>query len=319
MPVYAGIILFVDKTMDKLTHIKKHVTLFIARALLIFGAFSPIYVSAAIVSSYTSNVSPVSFSVVIASDSEIANPAISVYSDAEGNNPLTVDFEIISNSFHHQNGVAVLRVNSLDSSTRYFFSLSANDGLNTFPTTGLDFIDTKGITETNPYNVLHNSDLFKVNIFRPNLIDSLEGAVLLLNVLGQSTSTVLSFINSADEAYIDSSNLISEIGERIDTTSEVSLEIKVVRGLLCADVHQQLQVFYRKSGGDTNEGIQVQQSNNCRAEDPVCDDEVNVLDVQFVLNSLNSTPEECRFTRELDVVEDQQINVLDVQQILNFF
>ena len=66
-------------------------------------------------------------------------------------------------------------------------------------------------------------------------------------------------------------------------------------------------------------GAQVNPADLCPAADTVCDDEFNVLDVQFVLNSLNSTPAECRFTAELDVVPDDEVNVLDVQQILNFF
>jgi len=276
-------------------------------------------VLAELIEFHIADVTPSSFTVVFSNTTAVVAPNIRIYADAQGDTELSIPFDIISTALHHQNGLSAIRVNSLSGSSTYYFHFTDDAAASTyFPSGDLASVSTFPLTPASPGDMVSN-DLIKLDIYKPTQITSLEGAIVLLSVPSVSLYPVSSFVAVNGFAYVDANNLLAGDAAVHLMQAGNNIEVNVYRGLLCAGAVDHLQVFYRKHGDDPLEGAQVNLANQCNAIDTVCDDQTNVLDVQFVLNALNATPAECRFTTELDVVQDQQINVLDVQQILNFF
>ena len=276
-------------------------------------------VMAEITEYHVTDVTPSSFTVVFASSVAVVAPDIKIYADDQGSTELSIPFDIISTPLHHQNGLSAIRLNSLSSSSTYYFHFSDDSGAAPyFPSSEFASVTTFALAEAAPGGLVSN-DLIKLDIYRPTQISSLAGAIVLLSAPSASLYPVSSFVAVNGYAYVDANNLLNSDAAIHLMQGGNNIEVNVYRGLLCAGAVDHLQVFYRKYGDDSLEGAQVNLAGQCNAIDTVCDDQTNVLDVQFVLNALNATPAECRFTTELDVVQDEQINVLDVQQILNFF
>ncbi len=274
---------------------------------------------AAVTEYHIADVTPSSFTVVFSGTVVVVAPDIKIYEDAQGQVELTRPFDIISSAVHHQNGLSAIRVNSLASSTTFYVNVTDDSGgAPYFPANPLAAVTTFPLAPTDPGSLVSN-DLVKLDIYKPDQITTLAGAIVLLSIPTVSLYPVSSFVAVNGFAYVDANNLLKGDAAIHLMQADNNIEVKVLRGLLCAGAVDHLQVFYRKHGEDLLDGAQVNLANLCTAADTVCDDQINVLDVQFVLNALNSTPAECRFTTELDVVPDQGINVLDVQQILNFF
>jgi len=275
---------------------------------------------AEIIDRHITDVTSRSFSIVFSSTESIVTPDVKVYSDTGGLNNLAIQSDTISTAQQHQNGLAIVRVHSLDSSTLYYFNVTDNKDLAIYyPSTNMPSVTTFPLAAINVSNQLVSNDVIKLDIYRPDQIASLEGAIALLSIPTVSAFPISASVGSDNFAYIDASNLKNGDADTPLLVEDGNIELKVLRGLLCDGAVDHMQVFYRKYGADLLDGPQVNLVKHCSKEDTVCDDQINVLDVQFVLNSLNSTSSECSFTGELDVVEDQQVNVLDLQQILNNF
>ena len=291
----------------------------IQRLIVLFGIGLSGISTAGIIEYHIADVTPSSFTVVFSNTTAVVSPDIKIYADALGDTELILPFDTISTATHHQNGLSAIRVNSLSNSTSYYFHFTDDSGSSPyFPPGNLASVTTFALAPASPGDMVSN-DLIKLDIYKPTQITSLEGAIVLLSIPSVTTYPVSSFVALNGFAYVDASNLLNADSAMPLMQAGNNIEVSVYRGLLCAGAVDHLQVFYRKHGDDALEGAQVNLANQCDAIDTVCDDEINVLDIQFVLNALNATPAECRFTTELDVVQDQQINVLDVQQILNFF
>jgi hypothetical protein len=268
---------------------------------------------------HIADVTPSSFTVVFSGTVAVIAPDIKIYQDAQGVVELIRPFDVISAPVHHQNGLSAIRVNSLSSDTTFYINVTDDSGgAPYFPANPLAAVTTFPLAPTDPGSLVSN-DLVKLDIYKPDQVTTLAGAIVLLSAPTVSLYPVSSFVAVNGFAYVDANNLLKGDAAIHLMQADNSIEVKVLRGLLCAGAVDHLQVFYRKHGEDLLDGAQVNLANLCTAADTVCDDQINVLDIQFVLNALNSTPAECRFTAELDVVPDQGINVLDVQQILNFF
>ncbi|GAF97270.1 unnamed protein product, partial [marine sediment metagenome] len=103
------------------------------------------------------------------------------------------------------------------------------------------------------------------------------------------------------------------------------LEIAEYRGLHCPGLEDQRLVRLRKAPAHEEEATlghrvpRLRDPEPCFAADTVCDDTINILDAQRVLNVLRSKLGECRFNPDLDIVPDGTINILDVQNVLNRF
>lgn len=287
---------------------------------VLFTAFLSSSVVAEIVDYHITDVTSNSFTVIFSSTELIIAPGIKVYQDSEGLVELSPEFDIISSQQQHQNGLSAIRLHSLASTNTYYFNLTEDISSSPyFPASSIPSVTTFAMPSVTSTGELITNDLIKLDVYRPDQIASLEGAVVLLSLPSISLYPVSSFIGVNDFAYVDANNLLKGDASIHLVEEGQNIEITVLRGLLCSGAVDHLQVFYRKHGEDLQAGAQVNLASHCSSVDTVCDDQINVLDVQFVLNALNSTPAECRFSGDLDVVQDQQINVLDIQQILNFF
>ena len=130
---------------------------------------------------HVTDVTANSFTVVFASAVAVVAPDIQVYSDDQGNNQLSPAFDVISTALHHQNGLAAIRLNSLSSSSTYYFRFSDDSGSAPyFPSGVLASATTYSLATASP-GALVSNDLIKLDIYKPSQISSLEGAIVLLS------------------------------------------------------------------------------------------------------------------------------------------
>jgi len=121
-------------------------------------------------------------------------------------------------------------------------------------------------------------------------------------------------------AAIDTNNFFGADGRSLELIADDALKVTVFRGLICSiDFTNQSFFGYRRAPDheETPAITEVESPFNCYTSDPICDNDVNILDVQFVINSIDTTPGNCGFNVNVDVIADGDINILDVQRIIN--
>ena len=121
-------------------------------------------------------------------------------------------------------------------------------------------------------------------------------------------------------AVVDLNNLFDATSqESADVPADTLLEVTEFRGLHCPSlVDHKLLRFRRVPTHDESPPMtEVETPTPCFFADTVCDDDVNILDAQRVLNIFNARAEDCAFNTDLDLVTDKVINILDIQSVLN--
>jgi len=180
-------------------------------------------------------------------------------------------------------------------------------------------------TKANPNNQPIVNDLILHKIFLPDGANPAEGALLLVKVPKISSYPLTAFVGqgfTAPAAVIDLNNLFNDAtGLSAEVPGGEVLEVTEFRGLHCNNLEgQKLLHFRRAPVHEENPPItELESATKCFFADTVCDDTIDVLDVQRVLNIFNKTPGECLFNSDLDIVKDNVINILDVQSVLNRF
>jgi len=103
------------------------------------------------------------------------------------------------------------------------------------------------------------------------------------------------------------------------------LRISEMRGLLCPGLADQMRTKYRRAPdheeipGAGAPITEAERPDLCFFADTYCDDTIDILDAQRVLNVFGGRPGDCKYNTDLDIVTDQVIDVLDVQSVLNRF
>jgi hypothetical protein len=110
-------------------------------------------------------------------------------------------------------------------------------------------------------------------------------------------------------------------GISAEVAADQVLTITEFRGLLCEGLENHKLFHFRRAPAhdETPPITDLETPNRCFFADTLCDDTINVLDLQLVLNRFGRTLGECAFNPNLDIVEDDVINILDVQSVLNRF
>jgi hypothetical protein len=122
-------------------------------------------------------------------------------------------------------------------------------------------------------------------------------------------------------AVVDLNNLFDQSGVSASVAGGEVMVIKEIRGLSCVGLQNQSISRFSKSPlqNESPPVTTLEVPDTCYVSDRNCDQTVNILDFQFVLNSFNSTNGECAFNPDADIVADQVINILDAQGVLNDF
>jgi len=273
------------------------------------------------------------FSIVWVADNQVLSANVSLFADASGSQPVTttIGVDVVSAGIAdaHANGVVKIDVTELTSDTTYYFSIQSTttQGSDIFPDDSslLQVTTSVESSKVNSFNQPIVNDLINYGAHGFDGVTPLSGSLVLIDIPTVSNYPLSAFVgnNSAldESAVIDLNNLFDKSGVSIDVEGGEIMLIKEFRGLNCIGL--QSHSVSRFSKVPQENGIPkvttLQSPDSCFASDRNCDQIVNILDFQFVLNSFNSMSGECAFNRDADIVTDQVINILDVQRVLNDF
>lgn len=275
-----------------------------------------------------------SLSVVWVSDEPITTATIRIYSDINGVSELTPGLNVTTDSLvvanAHVQGIAKVTVSGLVADTDYYIQTETvgSTGLVTLPVfSSLTLARTA--LETNKVNASSLpivNDVLVHDVFFPDGVTPAPGTLIIANAEGLSAYPLSSFVGengfAPQTAAIDTNNFFGADGRSLELSTDDALKITVFRGLLCStEFENQKYIEYRRTPvhEETPVITEVELTPKCYISDPFCDNTVNVLDVQFVLNSFGNNLGACAYNPGVDVISDGKINVLDVQRVLNDF
>lgn len=271
------------------------------------------------------------FSLVWVSDQPVLGAAVRVYADESGTTEITSDLvsEVVSESFPpaHEQGVVKVTLTGLSADTRVYVQTETSDAFGTvlFPASP-PFEEVHTAVRTTKAGALDQpitNDLISYNVLDPDRVTPAPGSLIIVDAPGVSGSPLSAFAGeggfTSPAAVVDLNNMFGTDGISAEIMADQVLTITEFRGLLCEGLeNHRLLLFRRAPAHDESPPItELETPDRCFFADTVCDDTVNILDAQFVLNAFGSTLGECAFNPTVDVVEDGVINVLDVQSVLN--
>lgn len=272
------------------------------------------------------------FSVLWVADNQVLSANVSLFADADGAQPVTaVDVDVVSAGITdaHANGVVKIDVTGLTSDTTYYFSIQSTttQGSDIFPDNSslLQVTTSREVSKVNSSNQPTVNDLINYAAHGFDGVTSLSGSLVLIDIPTVSNYPLSAFVGNSSAlnefAVIDLNNLFDKLGVSADVEGGEIMVVKEFRGLNCLGLKNHSISRFSKvpQKNESPKVTTLQSPDSCFVSDRNCDQIVNILDFQFVLNSFNSMSGECAFNRDADIVKDQVINILDVQRILNDF
>lgn len=300
--------------------------------LILFSCFwgsQPLY--AAVTDVTITDVTTHAFSVVWMSDEPVTDATVHVFSDADGLNEIpNLSVNLISSSFPPALDLGIVKVgiSGLPSATEFFIQTETTNttGTEKFPDgiTLLQFKTANATTRENDDGSPIINDLIKFEIFKQDGTTPATGALMLFQVPTVSKYPLSAFVNDGFElptAVIDLNNTFSKhTGMSIEVPGNEVALITEFRGLNCASADHKLTHFRKlPEHSETPLITELESPVNCFFADIVCDNIIDILDIQRLLNIFNESHGSCAFNPDLDVVKNDQIDILDLQSILNRF
>ena len=173
------------------------------------------------------------------------------------------------------------------------------------------------------------NDLIVHNLFAPDGSTPGDGSLLLVEAPGLGSHPISAIVGEealAPSTLVDLANLFdANLGTNLEVVGGEILQLTEMRGLNCPGLQGHKRVHYRRAPAHEETATistsipEAELALPCFFADTLCDDTIDILDAQRVLNIFSSQPGDCRFNPDLDIVADQQINILDVQSVLNRF
>jgi hypothetical protein len=273
-----------------------------------------------------------SFSVVWVSDEPVLSATLRVFADADGITDLTPSLTIDTVSAAlppaHDRGIVKVSVAGL-SAEQVIYVQTVTDtatGQAVSPATApfLGAVTAFSTTRVQPGGAVIASDLIQHVVVNPlDGVTPTAGTLVLLKIpgLGSSPLSAIAGENGFTDSVINLNNYRDDGGTNIAVPVDEIFSITEYRGLLCAGLDKHKLVRFRRHPDQPGLAMitELKTPPKCFFADTVCDDEVNVLDFQFILNSFSRTLGECGFNQDFDIVTDNVINILDVQSVLNRF
>lgn len=216
--------------------------------------------------------------------------------------------------------------------TCYYFQTETTGGATVQSPAAPPFIEVCSAVSTSKADVSEApivNDLIAYDLYAPDGVSEGDGTLMVMSLPGVGEYPVSSFAGEVvplTAAAIDLSNVFDAVsgGSARPATGDVML-IRHFRGLLCSDSDDHVIVRYRRVPEHDEVStlgqpiVELEIGDPCFFADTECDDTVDILDVQRVLNAFDSQSGECAFNADLDIVPDQRIDILDVQSVLNRF
>ena len=296
-------------------------------------AFSNIQIAAADVSDIViTDVTTRAFSVVWASEEPVISATLRVFADADGTTELTpgLAIETVSAALPpaHDRGIVKVSVNGLAAGQVFFVQTVTDTASGQFSSpTAAPFLGTT--TAVSTVRVQLNGSVIANDLVQHVVVDPADGvtpaagSLVLLQIpsLGPSPLSAIAGESGFTDAAINLNNYRDAGSINTAVPDDEIISITEYRGLLCSGLDKHKSVRFRRHPQQT--GLfpitELKTPSQCFFADTVCDDTINVLDLQFVLNAFSSTLGQCSFNPDLDIVADSVINILDVQSVLNRF
>lgn len=305
-------------------------------ALLLACLLAPLQSLAAVSDVQTTDVTPRSFTVVWASDEAITDASLRIFQDVDGTIDVTASLNQVADSAtvagSHANGLARVVVAGLDPDSAFFIQTVTDgaSGVVEFPAPGalIPVITNSRVTRSDMTGGLITNDVIQEGVNTPaDEATPLAGGTVVARVIqpnGQPITGSLSAQVGADNtaaAFLNFNNFFSiDNAVTLELSAGDIVEVREYRGLACAPGEQQRIRYGRVPVHEESPEItELETLAACFSADRACDNSVNALDVQFVLNAFNEALGSCRFNPYLDIVVDGEINALDVQAVLNRF
>jgi len=258
----------------------------------------------------------------------IDDVVVEVFTDPDGLVPYGGASDILlstSAADAHLNGLLLVQVGGLAPETSYFLRLviSGPSGPVSFPPGPPYYGVTTAAVPATLADVgqLAINEIAGFDPYIPNLVSNAGSVLVLLDVPSVSPSPVSAFVDTdapIPVVVFDLNNIVTSSGGRaVLSPGQVALFTEM-RGLNCAPKNS---ARFRRTVSSQAVGapLQGQRLARCFATDTVCDDTINILDVQQVLNSFNTTGGDCGFNPDNDVVLDNTIDEQDLDEVINRF
>jgi len=266
------------------------------------------------------------------SDAPVNDATVRVFADPAGTTELTggLTVTLASASIPTAHGLGLVKVEvtglSADTSVYLQTQTTTAGGIVPFPAVP-PFLEVHTAVATTRADMAGTpivNDVITHTLMEPDGVTPATGALMLVELPGLAAAPLSAFVGegaATPTTLVDLNNLFDLTGATLQVPDEAVLRITEYRGGLCADLAEQRLVRFRRlpppsPGPALTEAVTPVP---CFFADPVCDDVVDILDVQWVLNRLGRVLGECGFHPDLDVVTDNAIDILDVQGVLNRF
>jgi len=283
-------------------------------------------------------VTPSALSVVWFSDEAIDASSLRVFNDQAGTDEITAGLTLTADSAAvpnaHAIGMARVTVAGLTAGQTVYVQTVTDgsvSGLLEAPAPGalIEVTTRNAVTRSTASGGIITNDIVDVVVNDPaDEATPLSGALLFAEVVDPSGAALTGRVagqigeDAGDRALLNLNNLFDlTTGETVETATDGIVRLTVFRGLACTDVADQRQIRYGRIPPHEESPSITELENlvECFSSDRVCDDTVDILDLQFVLNVFGATVGGCDFNPHLDVAADGEINILDAQAVLNNF
>lgn len=279
------------------------------------------------------DVAPRSFATVWTSDQPILSAGVRVFADAAATqditNTLTITVDSVAYPPALDKGVAKVTVAGVQPDATYFVQTETVTSAGTVhsPAFGslLSVHTPLASTRNSSVGQLIVNDLITQNVAALDGISSAAGTLFIVRAEIGGLYPVSAFVGEGglgnNRVMIDLNNLFNSAGSNAEIADLQVLRLTEFRGAVGCQPTQHALVRFRKAPSHEELPVitELESGVSCNGVDTVCDNQINILDSQFVLNAFNSSLGTCQYHPELDVVIDGQIDVMDVQQVLNYF
>lgn len=282
--------------------------------------------AAAVTDATIANVSTRGIAVVWASDEPVISATARVYTDVNGTSQVAASVTVESDAIGgaHANGIVKVNLTGLNADTPYYVQTETMtpSGTVVTPAAGslLPLVTAVKTTKISGMNQPIVNDLIEYPAYGVDGVAPLAGTLVVAAVKSLSPYPVAVFVQDAT-ALLDLNNLFGGDGVSAAAVADEIIEFRELRGLNCPGLGDHVLVRYAKIPAHEESPVisDLEAGGACYALDTVCDRTIDILDVQFVLNSFGSMPGSCAFKPDVDVVADNVIDSQDSDAVLSEF
>jgi len=223
------------------------------------------------------------------------------------------------------NGVMKVQITGLEPVTEYCFqtittSISTSEDI-VSPITPIKITTETQITTTyfvDPNILPFTNDIIYFPIHAPDQTTPIDGGILVVDVIGLSSSPVTGFVGDGIESpytLLDLKNLFARVDlENINLVGNERIKLLEYRGIEGCTLER-----YRKVPLDM-ELSEVKEPGFCfDPADLDCNDTINILDILRDIGGFDTETGDFCFNSDLDLDGNEMVNILDILNVVGKF